>query len=121
MFDKPVNGLAPAAADKLMSYSWPGNVRELANCIEQAVALTRFAEITVEDLPEKVRAYASNHVVVAASDPTELVPLETVERRYILHMLEAVGGSRTLAAQALGLDRKTLYRKLKQYGAGDEK
>jgi DNA-binding NtrC family response regulator len=119
MFDKPVDGLAPGAAEKLMTYSWPGNVRELANCIEQAVALTRFAEITVEDLPDKIRAYASNHVVVAASDPTELVPLETVERRYILHVLEAVGGSRTLAAQALGLDRKTLYRKLKLYGADE--
>jgi two-component system response regulator AtoC len=119
MFEKPITGLAPAAAEKLASYSWPGNVRELANCIEQAIALTRFTEITVEDLPEKVRAYSSAHVVVAASDPTELVPLETVEQRYILHVLEAVGGSRTLAAQALGLDRKTLYRKLKAYGVDD--
>jgi DNA-binding NtrC family response regulator len=120
MFEKPVERLAAAAADKLLSYSWPGNVRELANCIEQAVALTRFAELTVEDLPEKIRAYSSSHVVVAASDPTELVPLETVERRYILHVLEAVGGSRTLAARALGLDRKTLYRKLKAYGVDDK-
>ena len=120
IFEKPVTGLAAAAADKLLSYSWPGNVRELANCIEQAVALTRFTELLVEDLPDKVRAYSRSHVVVAASDPTELVPLETVERRYILHVLEAVGGSRTLAAQTLGLDRKTLYRKLKSYGI-DEK
>jgi two-component system response regulator HydG len=116
MFDKPVSGIAPAAADKLLAYAWPGNVRELANCIERAVALTRFAELVVEDLPEKVRAYSSAHVVVASSDPTELVPLEQVERRYILHVLEAVGGNRTLAAQTLGLDRKTLYRKLKSYG-----
>ena len=59
--------------------------------------------------------------MVAASDPTELVPLEEVERRYILRVLEAVGGNKTLAAQVLGLDRKTLYRKLEHYGAGDEK
>ena len=116
MFDKPVSGIAPAAADKLLAYAWPGNVRELANCIERAVALTRFAELVVEDLPEKIRAYAKSHVVVSSSDPTELVPLEQVERRYILHVLEAVGGNRTLAAQTLGLDRKTLYRKLKSYG-----
>jgi two-component system, NtrC family, response regulator AtoC len=120
MFDKPVKGIAPAAADKLLSYAWPGNVRELANCIERAVALTRFSELVVEDLPEKIRAYSSSHVVVAASDPTELVPLEEVERRYILHVLEAVGGNRTLAAQSLRLDRKTLYRKLKAYGAEGE-
>jgi two-component system, NtrC family, response regulator AtoC len=120
MFDKPVTGIAPAAADKLQAYSWPGNVRELANCIERAVALTRFAELVVEDLPEKIRAYARSHVVVAGSDPTELVPLEAVERRYILHVLDAVGRNRTLAAQTLGLDRKTLYRKLKSYGAEGE-
>jgi two-component system response regulator HydG len=117
MFDKPVTGIAPAAAEKLFAYSWPGNVRELANCIERAVALTRFAELVVEDLPEKIRGYAKSHVVVSASDPTELVPLEEVEKRYILHVLEAVGGNRGLAAQTLGLDRKTLYRKLKAYGA----
>jgi two-component system, NtrC family, response regulator AtoC len=117
MFDKPVSGLAAAAADKLLSYSWPGNVRELANCIERAVALTRFSELVVEDLPEKIRAYSRSHVVVAGGDPTELVPLEEVERRYILHVLETVGGSRTLAARSLGLDRKTLYRKLKAYRA----
>ena len=120
MFDKPVTAIAPAAADKLLSYTWPGNVRELANCIERAVALTRFTELVVEDLPEKIRAYSRSHVVVAGSDPTELVPLEEVERRYILHALEAVGGNRTLAAQTLGLDRKTLYRKLKAYGADGE-
>ena len=57
-------------------------------------------------------------MVVAADDPTELVPLEEVERRYILRVLEAVGGNKTLAAQVLGLDRKTLYRKLERY-AGD--
>ena len=55
-------------------------------------------------------------MVVAGDDPSELVPLEEVERRYILRVLEAVGGNKTLAAQMLGLDRKTLYRKLRSYG-----
>jgi len=119
-FAKPVTGLSAAVAERLQSYSWPGNVRELANCIERAVALTRFNELTVDDLPERVRNYRSSHLVVAADDPSELQPLEEVERRYILRVLEAHGGNRTLTAQTLGLDRKTLYRRLKSYGVGDD-
>jgi two-component system response regulator HydG len=70
----------------------------------------------MEDLPEKIRDYRSSQVVIGGNDPGELAPLEAVERRYILHVLEVVGGNRTLAARTLGLDRKTLYRKLRQYG-----
>ena len=69
---------------------WPGNVRELRNVIERAVALTRFDKLTLEDLPEKIRDYRSSQVVIGGSDPGELVPLEEVERRYILHVLECV-------------------------------
>jgi two-component system response regulator HydG len=114
---KRVTGIAPAAAERLVAYPWPGNVRELQNCIERAVALTGFERIAVEDLPEKVRAYRRSHVLVAGDDPSELVSLEEVERRYILRVMEAVGGSKTLAAQVLGIGRKTLYRKLEQYSA----
>ena len=59
-------------------------------------------------------------MLVASDDPAELVPLEEVERRYILRVLEAVGGNKTQAAQVLGLDRKTLYRKLERYPADPE-
>jgi two-component system response regulator HydG len=114
---KDVRSLAPDAAEKLSAYAWPGNVRELANCMERAVALTRNESISVADLPEKIRTYRTSHVLVAATDPSELVPLEEVEKRYILRVLEAVGGNKTLAAQVLGLDRKTLYRKLDRYGS----
>ncbi len=114
---KPVHAIAPAAAEKLLAHSWPGNVRELQNCIERAVALAAFDRLTPDDLPEKVRNYRSSHVVVAGLDPAELPPLEEVERRYVLRVLEATAGNRTLAAQVLGLDRKTLYRKLLRYGA----
>jgi two-component system response regulator AtoC len=120
-FGKSVTGLSSGAAERMCSYSWPGNVRELQNCIERAVALTRFAEIVVEDLPDKIRNYRRTHVVVASDDPSELVPLEEIERRYILRALEALGGNRTLTAQVLGLDRKTLYRKLRGYGASADK
>jgi len=114
---KDVRSLDPEAAEKLSAYAWPGNVRELANCMERAVALTRNESIGVADLPEKIRSYRTSHVLVAATDPTELVPMEEVEKRYILRVLEAVGGNKTLAAQVLGLDRKTLYRKLDRYGS----
>jgi two-component system, NtrC family, response regulator AtoC len=113
---KRVRGISSAAGYKLVAYPWPGNVRELQNCIERAVALTEFEEITVEDLPEKIRAHRPSEVVVITDDT--LVPLEEVERRYILHVLQAVGGHRTQAAKVLGLDRKTLYRKLELYGEG---
>ncbi len=113
---KSVSGLSPAAAGRLLAYTWPGNVRELRNCVERAVALTQYEQIAVDDLPEKIQAYHRSHVLVTSDDPTELAPLEQVERRYILQVMEAVGGNKTLAAQVLGIGRKTLYRKLEQYG-----
>jgi two-component system, NtrC family, response regulator AtoC len=116
---KSIVGVSPAAAEKLVAYSWPGNVRELQNCIEHAVALARYDQITPEDLPDKIRSYKSSHVLVAADDPSELVPMEEVERRYILRVLEAVGGNKTAAARVLGIERKTLYRKLERYGHTD--
>lgn len=112
---KDVQGISPSAAQRLCDYEWPGNVRELRNCLERAVALTRHTDIQVEDLPERVAKYRRSHMVVAADDPTELVPMEEVERRYILRVVETVGGNKTMAAKILGLDRKTLYRKLERY------
>jgi two-component system response regulator HydG len=113
---RPVTGISPAVAGKLLAYEWPGNVRELQNCIERAVALARYETLAVDDLPERIRNYAASDVLIASRDPSELVPLEEVERRYILRVLEAVGGHKTQAALILGLDRKTLYRKLERYG-----
>jgi two-component system response regulator HydG len=116
---KAVVGLSRAVAEKLLAYRWPGNVRELRNCVERAVALTRFEEISVEDLPDKIRVARSTDLVVAGNDPAELVPMEVIEERYIRHVLDAVGGHRTTAARILGLDRKTLYRKLAKYDERD--
>jgi len=113
---KQVVGLSPQAAERLLAYPWPGNVRELQNCIERAVTLARYEEVMVDDLPEKIRSYRRSHVLVASDDPSELVPLEEVERRYILRVMEAVAGNKTLASRILGLDRKTLYRKLERFG-----
>ena len=91
---KNVTGMSAAVAQALNAYAWPGNVRELFNCIERAVALARFEQLAVDDLPDRVRNYRSAHVVVAGDDPSELVPLEEVERRYILRVLDAAGGRR---------------------------
>jgi two-component system response regulator HydG len=115
--EKPTLELSTTGAEKLMAYNWPGNVRELENCMEHAVALARFDQITVEDLPEKIRAYRAERFVVAANDPTEIVTMDELERRYILRVLALVGGNKSRAAQVLGFDRRTLYRKLERYGA----
>jgi DNA-binding NtrC family response regulator len=112
---KPVHRLASPVAERLLAYAWPGNIRELRNCMERAVALARFEEVIVEDLPEQVRDYRATHVLVAANDPSELVPLAEVERRYVERVMEAVGGNKRQAAHVLGLDRATLYRKLERW------
>jgi two-component system response regulator HydG len=119
--DKSILGISPAAADKLVAYTWPGNVRELQNCVERSVALARYDHIGVDDLPEKVRAYRSSHVLVAGDDPSELVPMEELERRYIVRVMETVSGNKTAAARILGLDRKRLYRMLDRLGIGGQK
>ena len=113
---KDVKGISPAAAVRMLAYAWPGNVRELQNCIERAVALTRYDHVAVDDLPEKIRDYRRSHVLVASDDPSELVPMEEVERRYISRVMEAVQGNKTAAARVLGYDRKRLYRKLEKLG-----
>ena len=112
---KEVTGISTAATERLLAYRWPGNVRELRNAIERAVAVTRFAEIVVEDLPERIRSYKASHVIVAGDNPTELATMHDVERTYILRVMEAVGGNKSLAAKVLGFDRKTLYAKLDKY------
>ena len=114
---KRLSGFSDAAAARLLEYPWPGNVRELSNCIERAVALTRGSHIDDGDLPDKVRDYRGHHVLVTGDDPSELVSLEEVERRYIERVIEATHGNQSQAARILGLDRKTLHRKLEQYRA----
>jgi len=116
--DKQIAGISNAASEKLLNYAWPGNIRELRNTIERAVVLTRYEKISVDDLPEKIRDYKTSNFLVGSDNPSELIPVQEVERRYILHVLKTVGGNKTLAARVLGLDRKTLYRKLQYYKVG---
>ena len=112
---KDVKGLSSTVAQKLRDYDWPGNVRELRNCIERAVTLTQFDQVVVEDLPEKIRDYQCGKIVIVGDDPAELITIEELERRYIERVLKAAGDNKTQAAKVLGLDRRTLYRKLERY------
>jgi two-component system response regulator HydG len=117
---RPGLRLSHAAAERLLAYDWPGNVRELENSIERAVVLARGDEIQPEDLPERVRrANAGSLVGGDPLDLGELVTLEEMERRYILRVLRAVGGNKKTAAQVLGVDRSTLYRKLDRWKSPD--
>ncbi len=114
-FNKSVSGLAQPAAACLLKYHWPGNVRELRNVIERALALSYHDLITVEDLPSQLQQPGSETPLPAGLvDPGTILSLEEMERRYIRQVLEQLDGNRTLAARLLGVDRKTLYRKLKE-------
>ncbi len=112
---KPIGGFSPGVAEHLLAHAWPGNVRELQNCVERAVILARYDRITVDDLPDHIRKLRPTRRHVAAAPDGDVVSLPEIERRHILAVLEAVHGNRKEAARLLGVDRKTLYRRLRQY------
>ncbi|MEM9694222.1 MAG: sigma-54 dependent transcriptional regulator [Myxococcota bacterium] len=115
---KQVDGIDAAAARKFVEYDWPGNVRELENVIERAVAITRSDTVTLEDLPRKLVQFEPRTTTLPSEEDVELMaPLAEVERRYIERVLEAAGKNKTLAAKVLGLDRRTLYRKMERWSA----
>jgi two-component system response regulator HydG len=109
--------LSPQVAAPLLAYDWPGNVRELENCIERAVALARFDHLSVEDLPEKVVTSHSAAPAIPApvEETSEILTLDELDRRYIERTINALEGNKSRAATLLGLDRRTLYRRLERY------
>lgn len=105
--------ISKEAMSVLVNYNWQGNVRELQNAVERAFILSN-AEIDLESLPPRIRQSASSNFEMR--DPDGLhPPLEEVERRYIMEILQTVNQDKTLAAEILGIDLSTLYRKLKRY------
>jgi two-component system response regulator HydG len=108
---KEVRGISEHAARYLLGYDWPGNVRELENCMERAVALCKLDQITVDDLPSKLLEDRKSKLVISA-EPSELISLAEMERRYVRQVLNAVDGNKTRAAQILGIDRRSVYRRL---------
>ena len=103
--------------DVLARHDWPGNVRELQNALERAAVVTGGGEITPASLPERVREAPPQRL--GSEDLTQNPTMEVVERAYILWVLQAEGGNKKRAAELLGIDPSTLYRKLSRYGIGD--
>ncbi len=112
---KNVHEIDTAALDALTRYRWPGNVRELENVIQRALVLATAETLTVVELPLELYSDKAPHA--GAQAPWgERARLEEVERYWIQHVLERHGGNRTKAAEALGIDPSTLWRKLREYG-----
>jgi DNA-binding NtrC family response regulator len=112
---KSLRGFHEAANKILLGHHWPGNVRELENVVERAVALCDRTIIGAEDLPPALRERKNPDRLGTAV--AQGLTLDQLEREYIERVLQAEGGNKTRAAQRLGLDRKTLYRKLDEYAA----
>ncbi len=106
--------LGDDAVEAMLSYAWPGNVRELENALERAVILSTGTTIGVASLPERVSERQSEPLVAERATPNPT--LETIERAYILFVLQAEQGNKTRAAEMLGIDPSTLHRKLARYG-----
>jgi two-component system response regulator HydG len=106
--------LGDEALEVLCAYDWPGNVRELENALERAAVVTSNEEISVDDLPEVVRATDTKPLVT--DHPAANPSMEVIERAYIQFVLTAEGGNKSKAAEVLGIDPSTLYRKLNRYG-----
>jgi len=115
----PETGNSMALDEKAMqcltNYYWPGNVRELENVIERAITLSQGTAIAIDDLPERIRLQQTHDTPPLSADDlvalfSGLPNLDEIERRYILHVLEATGNNRKRTAEILGINRKTLYR-----------
>ena len=111
--------LTPEALEVIMAYDWPGNVRELENALERAVVLVKGTSIPLSAVPEKITERKAEPLVteVVRTNPT----LEVIEQAYITWVLTAEGGNKTRAAEVLGIDPSTLYRKLSKYEGGGER
>lgn len=129
---RPACAISAAALRALLAYRWPGNIRELRNAMERAVALSPGSEIELEDLPEVItRAVSSRNITgppnagMYFADTLASLPLERarakVEIERITQALQKYGNNRLRAAAALGISRRTLYKKLHRYSLGTTK
>ncbi len=117
---KPTTGIAQNALSALIDYPWPGNIRELRNAVEYMVILSRGQELQYTDLPVQIRRYfepESNAAGINAAK--QRLNVEQNEKMLIRMALDECGGNKTRAAEKLGMSRRTLYRKLKEYSAGN--
>ena len=115
--NKDVQNIKKESMDLLCQYGWPGNIRELENVIERAVALANGPEITIGDLPD----FISNlSIETYRRADSEIPNLEEQEKNYIKWVLDKCEGNKTKAAKVMGIDRVSLWRKIKRYGMEDE-
>ncbi|HXW91619.1 MAG TPA: sigma-54 dependent transcriptional regulator [Terriglobales bacterium] len=115
-YKKEITGIARRAQARLAAHSWPGNVRELENAISGSCIMATGNVIDLADLPEMFRV----PVEVADYEERELVTLETVQQRYLLKVLDVVGGNKARAAEILGVGRNTIYQMLSRMGESSE-
>jgi DNA-binding NtrC family response regulator len=110
--------LSPAALGALVAYPWPGNVRELENVLERQALSAAGGTIELEDLPHALR----DRPPASLEEPlfAGLPSLEEMEKRYLAHVLGVLEGNRSRAAEALGIDRRTLYRMIERFGLDGE-
>jgi two-component system response regulator HydG len=111
----PPPRIAPTALGALVGYPWPGNVRQLFNVLERAAAFGEGAEVALEDLPDDVRT-AGRAAAIVRDAAERAATLAEVEREYIFEILQRTSGNKTRAAELLGIPRRTLYRRLDEYG-----
>jgi two-component system response regulator HydG len=103
--------IAPELAKKLLDYDWPGNVRELENTIERMMAMSRGGRFALDALPAKILEFTPRRLEIPLA-PDQLVSLQEMELRYVRQVLSRVNGNKSQAARILGIDRRSLYRKL---------
>jgi two-component system response regulator AtoC len=113
--NKDVGRISGSAMKRLQSYSWPGNIRELENVVERAVILSDSGTIEDDDLSIQGEGAAPDERGASDSYPQ----LEELERDYIERVLSITGGNQSKASQILGINRKTLYHKIKKFGLGN--
>ena len=114
--EKNITGFDAKSKAAILKYDWPGNIRELRNCVECAVVMCNGEEITLEDLPASVRESVDDKNIIIPHGIT----LDEAEKIIIRNTLTMEGGNKTKVAQILGIGRKTLHRKLQEYGMETE-